>query len=395
MTTTPTLRTKQQLLAEMGRLVSTSNFNLATRDQFDRVKVLFDIANAHDGHGEVRDHWWHRRIDKTAVVELARRRHEQLRRDPAALEFFSTSNHDREPVVSDNGVKLTKEAFRVNARPVGEIVQLRSYTGLDTSLSGDAGGFTSPILFWRDGVIPTLKQRDELFLAARWVDTPSGGPFDMPLEDDISNAAAVVIETSGTVSDGPNAQFSQLQFGVAPIWSTGRIKLSLQLLQDSPVIEDALAKAFAKRFQRGMGAQFITTLLAGIGTTSAASPTSLTPDDLLNLIGGVDEEYARSGGWLMRYSTWIAIRKMITSNHYFVSNNAQVDSNMRPFLLERPVFFCPSMDAIGAGKIPVIFAMMCGLRSQWVALTNRYEIGPRPSSRASQNNHVLVGVTSP
>ena len=211
-----------------------------------------------------------------------------------------------------------------------------------------------PVKFWQQ-VTATLKQIDELFLAAKWIDTPTGGTFDLPLADDISNVAATVVETTGPVLDGTNPAFSQLQFGVAPLWSTGRIKISLQLWQDSPVLQDYLAAACTRRFQRGIGAQFVSTLTSGIGTYTSSSSTALVPDDLLNLIGQVDEEYARRGAWLMRYSTWVAIRKLTMSNHYFVSNNAQVDSNMRPYLLERPVYFCPGLDAIGAGKPPMVF----------------------------------------
>src|SRR5262249_38687822 len=206
------------------------------------------------------------------------------------------------------------QAYVVNGRPVGKVVQMRTYSGLDTSTSGDAGGFSAPILLWQQ-VTATLKQIDELFLAAEWIDTPTGGTFDLPLADDIGNVAATVVETTGPVLDGPNPAFSQLQFGVAPMWSTGRIKASLQVVQDSPVLEDYLAAAFARRFARGIGAQFVTDLLAGIGTTSAAGPTTLVPDDLHAVVGAVDEEYARNGAWLMRYGTWISIRKLVESNH--------------------------------------------------------------------------------
>jgi len=337
----------------MRRLVATDNFNLAKRDQFDRIKLLFDIANSSDATGPTYNRW-HQRTDPGGIVELHRKCHEELRRDPAALQFFSSSKHDREPVVSDYGSKLTKQAYHVNGRAVGDVVQLRTYSRLDTSLSGDAGGFSAPILFWQQ-VTATLKQIDELFLAAQWINTTTGGTFDLPLADDIGNVAATVVETTGPVLDGPNPAFSQLQFGVAPMWSTGRIKASLQLAQDTPVLEDYLARAFARRFARGMGAAFVSTLVSGIGTTSAAGPTTLVPDDLHAAVGAVDEEYARHGSWLMRYSTWIAIRKMTTSNHYIVTNNAQVDGSMRPYLLERPVYFCPGMDATGAGKSPIVF----------------------------------------
>jgi HK97 family phage major capsid protein len=352
---TTELRTKDQLFAEMTRLVNTTNYNLATRDQFNALKTLFDIANSNDATVPTFNRW-NERTDAAGIAEVRRRAHEALRRDPAASEFFSGSNHrGGESVVSDFGTKLTKEPFRRGGQHVGAVVTMRSYAGLDTGTSGDAGGYSAPILFW-ETVTATLKQLDELFLAAQWINTTTGGTFDLPLADDIGNVAATVVETTGPVTDGPNPAFSQLQFGVAPLWSTGRIKCSVQLAQDSPAIEDYLARAFARRFARGMGATFVATLLSGIGTISSSSSSALVPDDLHTLIGGVDEEYARRGAWLMRYSTWIALRKMTKSNHRFISNNAQVDpATMRPYLLERPVYFCPGMDAIGAGKSPVIF----------------------------------------
>src|SRR5262249_20165555 len=261
----PPVRTKQQPSEDMTPLVPSDTFTLAKRDQFDRVKLLFDIANSSDATGPTYNRW-HQRTDPAGIVELQRRCHEELRRDPAAPEFFSRSAHSDQPVVSDHGTKLTKQAYVVNGRPVGKVVQMRTYSGLDTSTSGDAGGFSAPILLWQQ-VTATLKQIDELFLAAEWIDTPTGGTFDLPLADDIGNVAATVVETTGPVLDGPNPAFSQLQFGVAPMWSTGRIKASLQVVQDSPVLEDYLAAAFARRFARGIGAQFVTDLLAGIGTT--------------------------------------------------------------------------------------------------------------------------------
>jgi len=184
---TSELRTKEQLLAEMSRLVNTDNFNMSRRDAFDRVKLLFDIVNSSDVSAPTYDRW-HRRTDPGGIVELRRRCHEELRRDPAALEFFSRSAHNDQPVVSDYGTKLTKQAYVVNGRPVGKVVQMRTYSVLDTWLSGDAGGFSAPILFWQQ-VTATLKQIDELFLAVKWIDTPTGGTFDLPLADDISNVA--------------------------------------------------------------------------------------------------------------------------------------------------------------------------------------------------------------
>jgi HK97 family phage major capsid protein len=349
------LRTKEQLFAEMSRLVNTPNYNLAARDQFNALKTLFDIASSSDASVPTFNRW-NERTDPAGIVELRRQRDEATRRDAAAMEFFSASSHSGEPVVSEFGSKLTSGAFRINGKHVGKVVQLRTYAGLDTGLSGDAGGYSAPILFWRE-VISTLKQIDELFLCARWIDTPTESTFDVPLADDIGNVAATVVE-AGAVVEGPNPAFSQLQFGVAPLWSTGRILASLQVVQDSPVLQDYLAAAFARRFQRGIGAQFVTELMSGIATTTSSSSTALVPDDLHTLIGAVDEQYSRRGSWLMRYSTWIALRKLTESNHRFLSNNAAVGPDGRPFLLERPVYFCPGLDPIGSGKSPIVFGDM-------------------------------------
>jgi HK97 family phage major capsid protein len=350
---TSELRTKQQLFDEMSRLVTTTNYNLSTRDQFNALKTLFDIANSSDATVPTFNRW-HDRNDPSGILELRRQRDEATRRDAAATEFFSASKHKMEPVVSDQGSKLTKQPYTMNGRGVGNVVALRTYSGLDSGTSGDGAGYTAPILFWQQ-VTATLKQIDELFLAAKWIDTVNGSVFDCPLADDVGNPAAVVVEGTGTVTDGPNPAFSQLQFGVCPLWSTGRIKASLQVVQDSPVLQDYLAAAFGRRFARALGANFVSTLLSGIGITTSSSSSALVPDDLHTLIAGVDEEYARNGAWLMKYSTWIALRKMTESNHRFISNNAQVDANMRPYLLERPIYFCPGLDAIGAGNSPVVF----------------------------------------
>jgi HK97 family phage major capsid protein len=204
-------------------------------------------------------------------------------------------------------------------------------------------------------VVAQLKQIDDLFLACRWINTSTGSSLDVPLADDTANDAAVIVENDA-IDDGPNMQFAQLQFGKAPTWSTGRLRLSLQLAQDSPVlVADYLAIAFAQRFQRGISAQFITSLLTDADTFTSSSTSTVTPDDLFGLMGSLDAAYAKRAGWLMNFSSWLAIRKITTSNHYFVGNNSYVDAEGRPYLLERPVFICPSLDNFGAGKKPILF----------------------------------------
>ena len=169
------------------------------------------------------------------------------------------------------------------------------------------------------------------------------------MADDTSNVAAKVVENTG-VTEGPNPTFAQLQFGVCPLWSTGRILASLQLTQDSPVLFDYLTAEFARRFARGLGASFITTLLAGVDSFSAASASGITPDDLLGLMGAVDAAYAMRGGWLMNWSTWLSVKKLRTSDHYFATEVTGVDDSGHYTLLQRPVFI-----NLGIGKKPILY----------------------------------------
>src|SRR5262249_29650638 len=136
----------------------------------------------------------------------------------------------------------------------------RSYSGLDTSTSGDAGGYNVPISFF-DEVITRAKAYDGLLDAARWIYTDSGAPLNVPTGDDTSQDAAILNEGS-PISQGTNPIFSNVAFGNCPLWSTNQLLTSWALTQDSPVLADFLAGAFGRRIARGAGKAFLTTLLS-------------------------------------------------------------------------------------------------------------------------------------
>ena len=75
-------------------------------------------------------------------------------------------------------------------------------------------------------------------------------------------------------------------------------------------------------------------------------------------MGSLDDAYGMRAGWLMKLKTWLAIRKLTTTNHYFVGNNAYQDAQGRRYLLDRPVYICPSLDDIGVGQKPILFGDM-------------------------------------
>ncbi len=359
------LRTFEDIKAELGQILSRNNKNTFDRAEQGRTDALLRLAEmVRAGERTVPDRFG----NPQSFADLSARqlrRNRELRIDPAARAFFSRQT-TREPIISEFGNLLSSEPRSSNGRAVGQVTQMRNlnnlegrtYSALNTATSGDAGGNVAPIDFWAE-VIARMKAYDGLFDCARWFISATGRTLDIPLADDVANVATIVTE-NGPVIEGANPAFSQLQFGTASLWSTGRILLSLQLLEDSPVIYDYLVDAFAQRFARGMGASFITVLLAGVGSFSGASSTAVSATDLFGLVGAVNSAYARRGSWLMSWKTLVYVFKnLITSaTAGDALLRARTDAEGHYLLLEKPVYICDSLDDVGAGKRPILYGDM-------------------------------------
>src|SRR5437899_4956726 len=166
----PELRTREQIVGEIRRIVGNATaetFNRATEARTNYLFRLLDVISAPDGTTDARDRLG-RRIDPAAIAEREQRRHEEIRRDPAAFLFFS-ANGNSEALVSSAGTRLERNVFRQNGRAVGAVVQMRNYTALAEATLEEGAG-TVPILFWQE-VLSRLKQIDELFLACQFLNT--------------------------------------------------------------------------------------------------------------------------------------------------------------------------------------------------------------------------------
>jgi HK97 family phage major capsid protein len=242
--------------------------------------------------------------------------------------------------------------------PGSGLASMRTYAGLDTGTSGDAGGYTIPVGFHAD-VLQAMRAADGLFRAARWLFTTTGNVLNYPMSDDTSSLGdAAVLSESQAIGQGPNATFGNLQFPNASLWSTGQFLYSVQLSQDSGIDLGAyFAKIFGLKFARGCGKQFIATLLAGAATgLTTASPSAIVEGEVFDMVDSLDAAYAMAptAGWLMNLNTLIAISKIRTSGGQ-VSFPMQIDDQGRPILLTRPVYISPSMDSIGASKKVAVF----------------------------------------
>ncbi len=221
--------------------------------------------------------------------------------------------------------------------------------GTDTT-----GGFLVPKGFSRQ-FFTSLKEYDGLFDAATVVTTDTGAEFPMPIDDDTATNASVVAE-SGT-STTQDVVFDQISFGKTPQWRSGIIRASVEVVGDARFnFQILLAGMFARRFARGIGANFITTLLtaATLGKT-AASATTIAGDDVLDLMASVDSAYAQNGAFLMNATTLVTLRKLkgSTSGDYLLPFGRNAVG--RPTLFDAPIFLSPSMPAMTSGLKPVAF----------------------------------------
>ena len=335
----PAALTSEQWLAKAQELTRGASFTKEDSAKFEAYMAL---------HTASRQSWF----DREAYNTARQRRDFAMTFDAATLQFFS-GRKVREAVTSESGSVLETRTD-TNGR-TGSVTELRSYVGLNTATSGDAAGYTIPIGFVAE-VLQLMKQHDQLLEASRWIFTPGGGTLNLPAVDDTTtNIDAVTLAELGPITQGPNPSFSNLNFPQATTWVTPQFLYSLQLEQDSPVLAMYFAELFAKSFSRGLGRNFLTTLLShlSVGETTA-SPTAVTVSELFALMGSIDTEYAMSpsAGFLMQWQTYLTIRAAATVGGQLAPYTMPDGS---PALLGKKVFFCPNMDPIGASKVPIIF----------------------------------------
>ena len=194
----------------------------------------------------------------------------------------------------------------LNDEQRGLLVQKR-----DLSLTGASGGFTVP-----QGFLATLLETQRAYGSfldpdfATILDTDSGNPIPVPLEDDTSNVAAIVTEgTSLTTST--DATFNNLTLGAFTYRAL--VRVSLELLQDSAFdLEAYIARKLGIRLGRGFNAHATTgtnsgqpqgianaSVGASIGFTAATgNTTAFGYVPLVNVEHSLDPAYRAQAKWM-------------------------------------------------------------------------------------------------
>lgn len=181
----------------------------------------------------------------------------------------------------------------------------------DLSLTGASGGFTVP-----QGFQATLVETMRAYGAflnpglATILDTDTGNPIPVPLEDDTANAAAIVAE-GASLTTSTDATFSQVTLGAFTYRSL--VRVSLELLQDSAFdLEAYIGRKLGVRLGRGFNAHatngtnsgqpqgiFNATVGASIGHTAVTgNATSFSYTAMVALEHSLDPAYRANARWM-------------------------------------------------------------------------------------------------
>jgi HK97 family phage major capsid protein len=369
------LRTGKEWLEEASKILretDSKTFDRAAQARFESCMRLSEACRAGDVGSD-------NFLGTKSTAQLFNKNHARVierTMDMATLGFFGgyrSTSFGSESVISVSGGRLEekKTGQRVAGRYIGAITELtdfgesRTYAGLNTTLTGDAGGATIPIGFIPQ-VFSAVKQTDQILGAADWdtAATATGNAVNIPSLTDTSTSAVTYAEAAAQVFANPS--FSQIKsdasaFPEATGWTSKVVLASKQLTQDAaPALANTLGNAFRIRIARGFGSSVVATLLADcdVGATTA-SPTAVTQKDLLELVKSVDPGYGSepSAAFAMSWSTFLYILENVNAAAaggdamYHVRRDAQG----RFLLFGIPTLISNSLPDIGSTNKAVLF----------------------------------------
>lgn len=228
--------------------------------------------------------------------------------------------------------------------------------------TGASGGYLVPEGF-RNDLVTRMKEYGGVRRVADVVTTESGNDLPFPTVDDTSNSGGILAENTQMTEQDVTLATKTLG---AYMYTSKMVRVSLQLLQDSAFDLDSwLARALAERIARAQNTHFTTgtgtsqptgiVTGATVGVTAATGgTTTVTYDNLIDLITSVDSAYWNNAKWMMNVSTLSTIRKVKDAdNRPLVEPDVQAPGPGR--LLGFPIEINPDMASPAASAVPLLF----------------------------------------
>lgn len=195
-----------------------------------------------------------------------------------------------------------------------------------SAVTGSAGGYTVP-----QGFVPALERAMKWYAASRQVAdvmrTDGGNDFPWPTSDDTGNVGERIAE---------NTQVAEQDVAFATVtlkaykYSSKLVRVPHELLEDNAVnLAEKLGEMLGERIGRIQATDFTTgtgsgqpqgIVTASTAGKTAASATTFTPDELLDLIHSVDPAYRSDPSFALMMSdvVYAFIRKVKDSQNRYL-----------------------------------------------------------------------------
>lgn len=230
------------------------------------------------------------------------------------------------------------------------------------STTGTAGGYMIPQAFLND-MVRVMKAFGAVRRVARVISTESGAAMPFPVVNDTANVGAILGENTQVAEQ--DVAWTQKTLG-AFMYTSKLVRVSFQLMQDSAFdVEAELRDMLGERIARIQNQHFTT----GAGTTepvglvtggtsgvTAASATTVTADELINLVFSVDAAYRNSGRarWMMADAPVAIVRKLKDSTGQYLWQPS-LQAGVPDTFFGYPIEINPDMPAMTTGLKPIAF----------------------------------------
>ena len=225
-------------------------------------------------------------------------------------------------------------------------------------------GLTAGVLIPTDlasSIEIALKNYGGMFEAAQTITTSKGGDLTFPTVNDTAAKATIVAEYEQSTKRTPSFGSVTLK---AFTYRTPIIPVSLELLQDSAFdLDSLLSQLLTESFGRGVNEHLTTgtgtgqpkgIVTAATALEDKAAATSISLDDIIGLVSGLDANYARNGRFMFNHKTLWALAKIKDENGQFIwQENARVGNPGT--LFGKGYVINDDVADIGAGNASVLF----------------------------------------
>lgn len=266
------------------------------------------------------------------------------------------------PPKQDDGLDKAFNAYLCTGQPNADIAGLR-FTNAQSEGSSTAGGYLVPPGF-RQKFVEVRKSFGGFASVVDEFTTDTGGPLEWPTMDDTANVGDITAENAA-VTSGNDLVFGTVTMGAYKYTSAGGgsnlpVRMSVELLQDAPDIQDRVARALAIRIHRKQAAHWVTG--TGVGQPLGIVASSLTSDrdldtadtpdyeDLVEFQDLLDEAYEPNAMWLMKRNTWAQLRLIVDLNGRPIlqEQNASIQGKPQRMLLGSPVVIDEAMPTLSS-----------------------------------------------